>query len=72
MEISIQKQSDANTIEVSEAVHAEIEKLKAELPAGTDFVVGLDQASYIRMSIDTVTNNALLGASLAILIFFLF
>lgn len=72
VEISIQKQSDANTIEVSEAVHAEIEKLKAELPAGTDFVVGLDQASYIRMSIDTVTNNALLGASLAILILFLF
>lgn len=72
VQISVQKQSDANTIEVSDRVNAEIAELKKVLPPGTEFVVGLDQASYIRMSIDTVTSNAVVGAVLAILILFVF
>lgn len=72
VQVSVQKQSDANTIKVSDGVNAEIAELKKVLPKGTEFVVGLDQASYIRMSVDEVTSNALIGAALAVLILFLF
>jgi HAE1 family hydrophobic/amphiphilic exporter-1 len=70
--ISIFKQTGANTVQVAEAVHQEFESLKKELPENTQINTVFDQSEFIKLSIDSVKSNALIGAFLAILIIFLF
>jgi len=70
--ISVLKQSDANTVEVAERVKAELERLKKELPGNVEVVVAYDQSRFIRESINSVANNALIGAILAVCVLFLF
>jgi HAE1 family hydrophobic/amphiphilic exporter-1 len=70
--ISIFKQTGANTVQVAEAVHKEFESLKKELPENTQINTVFDQSEFIKLSIDSVKSNALIGAFLAILIIFLF
>ncbi|MDD4389189.1 MAG: efflux RND transporter permease subunit [Eubacteriales bacterium] len=69
--LAISKQSDANTVEVSDALHKTIDGLEAQFPELT-FTVGYDQADYIRSSINSVSRTAIEGAVLAILVVFLF
>jgi HAE1 family hydrophobic/amphiphilic exporter-1 len=69
--LSITKQSTSNTVEVSNAIHKTLEKLREEYPE-LSFTVGLDQADYIKRSIYSVGESALLGAALAIIVIFLF
>ncbi len=70
--ISIFKQTGANTVQVAEAVSEEFESLKKELPENTQINTIFDQSEFIKLSIDSVKSNALIGAFLAILIIFLF
>lgn len=70
--ISIFKQTGANTVQVAEAVSEELESLKKELPEDTQINTVFDQSEFIKLSIDSVKNNALIGAFLAILVIFLF
>lgn len=69
--ISLQKATDANTVNVVEAVSKEIDKLNKNNP---EYSLGLvfDQAEYIKLSINNLTQSALLGGILAILVLFLF
>ncbi|MFZ5968984.1 MAG: efflux RND transporter permease subunit [Bacillota bacterium] len=69
--VSIQKQSGTNTVAVADTVHEEIEKLKKEFP-NIQISVAMDQSTYIKDSIKNVTNSALAGAALAIVILYLF
>jgi HAE1 family hydrophobic/amphiphilic exporter-1 len=69
--LSVTKQSTANTVEVSNAIHKTLEKLRAEYPE-LKFTVGMDQADYIKRSIYSVGESALMGAILAILVIFFF
>jgi len=71
LNLSIQKQSGANTVRVSDAVNKELQKIKEEYPA-IKMTTVLDQAEYIRTSIMNVFKNALFGAALAILILYIF
>lgn len=68
----IQKQSGANTVDVSRAVRATLEGLQEELPKGVEIVPLFDQAEYIELSIRTVNTNMLTGAFLAAAILYLF
>lgn len=70
--VSITKQSDANTVNVSDKVLATIKELKEELPEGIEIKIASDQAEFIREAINQVIKNALIGAVLAVLILFLF
>lgn len=70
--LNIQKQSDANTVQVAAAVLREMEKMEAELPGQIRFHVALDQSDYILESINTVLQVLLLGGILAVLVLFLF
>jgi HAE1 family hydrophobic/amphiphilic exporter-1 len=65
------KQSVANTADVSKAVLRSLDALKVKYPH-LDFAVGFDQADYINIAVNTVSNSALYGALLAILVVFLF
>src|SRR5690554_2144549 len=70
--ITIQKQTDANTVAVSERVNAEIEKILGEINAEFMVVPIWDQAAFINSSIGNVMKNAIIGGLLAVLILFLF
>lgn len=72
VQISIQKQTDANTVQVSEAVNEKLEEIKKYLPKEAKVLIGFDQAEYIRQSINNVTKNAIVGAILAVFVLLLF
>lgn len=69
--LSIQKQTNANTVNVARAVKDEIERISKEY---TDINVDIvfDQGKYIEMSINNVVDNAITGGLLAVLILFIF
>jgi len=69
--ISVTKQSTANTVEVSNGIQKTLEQLRRDFPELT-FTIGMDQADYIKSSIYSVGESALMGAVLAILVIFLF
>ncbi|SFH94642.1 hydrophobic/amphiphilic exporter-1, HAE1 family [Tindallia magadiensis] len=69
--IMVQKQSGTNTVQVANAVTAEIEKLQQE-HGESSLTVIMDQSDFIREAINTVVRNAAVGGILAILVLYLF
>ena len=69
--IAIQKQSGTNTVQVCGDIRAAIEELKEVYPNLT-FDMVMDQSVYIRQSINTIGNEALLAGLLAIIVLFIF
>ncbi len=70
--LMIQKQTDSNTVSVSNRVDGEIDKIIAEMDYDLRVVPIMDQAKFIKKSIGNVGRNALIGGFLAIFILFLF
>jgi len=70
MNVAIFKQSGVNTVEVAEAVKAEMEKINTDLPQIKMFTM-MDQSKYIEQSISDVGYSAIIGGLLAVLILFL-
>ncbi len=69
--LTIQKQTDANTVAVANRVRDEIDEIKKDQP-NLNLVPIADQAEYIEDSINTVYRNALLGGLLAVIVLLLF
>lgn len=69
--ISIQKQSGTNTVQVADRINEELEELKSEFP-DINITVVMDQSEFIKLSINNVVKNAVIGAVLAVLILYLF
>ncbi len=69
--ISINKESDANTVEVVNGIKEELKKIKAEYPKFSYEII-MEQASYIENSINSVASSAVTGGILAIIILLLF
>ncbi|XGV95355.1 MAG: efflux RND transporter permease subunit [Leptolyngbya sp. BL-A-14] len=74
VKISIQKQPDANTVNVVEGVKRKIEELRRSgvIPADMVLTATLDESRFIRNSISNVLSSGLTGAALAALAVFLF
>ena len=72
IQVAVQKQTDANTVTVSEEIREALATLQEDLPQNLSINMALDQADYIRLSLDQVKSNAITGAALAVLILFLF
>ncbi|MGK2855895.1 MAG: efflux RND transporter permease subunit [Thermoanaerobaculia bacterium] len=70
--IDILKQSKVNTVGVADAVKAEVEQLKTELPPGTEIDIIRDASYMIRESVADVQNTLIIGGFLTILIVFCF
>jgi hydrophobic/amphiphilic exporter-1 (mainly G- bacteria), HAE1 family len=71
--ISILKQSDANTVEVSAAVRAKIAELEKEYAAqGVMFEISQDQSTYTLDSADAVMHDLFLAVLLVTGVMFLF
>ena len=67
----IQKQSNANLVEVSDKVNAEIAKIAKEYPQ-VSLNMLTDTADYIKLSVDNIISTAVQAAVLAILVIFVF
>lgn len=51
------RQSDANTLAVADAVHAEVAHLQTSLPKGARLIITNDTSTYIRSSLDAVQTD---------------
>ena len=72
MLLNIYRQPDSNTVVVADAVHAEIERIRKELPKGVELQPFYDQSEIVSDSIDSVRDAILIGLVLASLIMVLF
>ncbi|HEU4964148.1 MAG TPA: efflux RND transporter permease subunit, partial [Bacilli bacterium] len=70
--LSIQKLSDANTVQVSGAVQDALDDLRNELPKNVKVASMFDLATFIKQSISTLTRDLMLGGVFAILILYVF
>lgn len=69
--VSIVKEAEANTIEVTEAVRRALEAL-GQLPDGLEIVIVSDQGPEIQQQIDTLLSEALYGFMFAVAVVFIF
>ena len=69
--ISVQKSSDANTVEVARELRKEINAIQDELQ-GSDLEIFSDTATNVENAIDNVVQSALLGGILAVVILYMF
>ncbi|WP_013325300.1 efflux RND transporter permease subunit [Gloeothece verrucosa] len=74
VKVSIQKQADANTIEVVDGVKKRIEELRQSglIPEDMNLLPTLDDSVFIRTSINNVTSSGISGALLAAMAVLLF
>jgi HAE1 family hydrophobic/amphiphilic exporter-1 len=70
--ISVQKQADANTVEVVDGVKKELESMKEVLPSDVAIAVAFDQSTHVKDALDDVNLSLWLGALLAVIIVYLF
>ena len=70
--LSIQKQSDTNTVQVSDKMIAAVEEMKGQLGEEVSLDIIIDTSEFVRQSISSVTNNMIVGGALSIAILLLF
>jgi len=70
--VDVLKQSNANTVEVSDGVKNELAQLKSALPEDIQFTVFYDGGQQTREAVRDVRDALLLGALLAALVTYLF
>ncbi|MBO8173122.1 MAG: efflux RND transporter permease subunit [Bacillaceae bacterium] len=70
--LEILKQTDANTVEVSNQVKEALEDVKQKLPEGVAIKEVFDQAKFINDSIYNMRNNMLIGAVFSVLVLYAF
>jgi multidrug efflux pump len=70
--LGIIKQSDANTVAVSNAVLAEVETIRENLPPGYTITEAVNSAEFIEQSLHEVQDTILVAFILVVLVIFLF
>ncbi|HEV8042683.1 MAG TPA: efflux RND transporter permease subunit [Bryobacteraceae bacterium] len=70
--LSINRQPDSNTVQVADAVHAEVESIRKSLSKGITLQTFYDQSDLVRASIKSVRDAILIGLVLAAIILVLF
>lgn len=70
--LGIVKQSEANAVEVADAVKAEVERIKPFLPAGVEVTTAYDSSTFVRQSIVEVQETILIAFVLVLIIMLAF
>lgn len=70
--LTIQKQSDANTVSVCQGVKEQLKELQSSLPNGVHPIIATDQSKRVLDSLSDVNKSLLEGIILVVLIVFLF
>ncbi|TVQ74690.1 MAG: efflux RND transporter permease subunit, partial [Balneolaceae bacterium] len=71
IQFRISKQTGANTVAVSRAIHQEVERIN-RLRSDLELVVISDESAFIQSSIDNVRNATIWGGILAVIVLFAF
>lgn len=69
---NVQKQSDANTVDVSDGIKKELKDVQPELPTGVSAVIAIDQSKFVKDALHDVNKSLLEGVLLVVIIVFLF
>ncbi|MFC9442522.1 MULTISPECIES: efflux RND transporter permease subunit [Brevibacterium] len=72
LSVSVMKESDANTVDVSHAVAERLPDLEGTMGDNTQFVSAFDQAPFIEQSIEDLLNEGMLGLIFAVLVILVF
>lgn len=72
IEVAIYKEGDANTVQVAQNIREKLEELKKNLPDNSSIKVINDQSVFIKEAIGNVTNAAIIGGILAVIVIYLF
>ncbi len=72
IQVSIQKRSGANTVEVSDGIFAAVDELRELLPPDYDLTVAKDNSWFIKDAVKDVTQNIFLGILLTTILLYLF
>ncbi|MCB1476565.1 MAG: efflux RND transporter permease subunit, partial [Rhodobiaceae bacterium] len=70
--MAVLRQSQANTIAISNAVRAEIEKIKPLLPEGMSIEIGSDDAIFVGASINEVVHALIISLILVVAVILVF
>ncbi len=70
--IVIQKQADANTVQVVTGIKAQLAQLQRELPADVIIKIAYDQSTFLEDSLADVRTSLILGALLAVFVVYVF
>ncbi|MGM0588575.1 MAG: efflux RND transporter permease subunit [Bacteroidota bacterium] len=70
--IEVQKQSDANTLDVTKAVEGALVDIESQLPGGTEIRTLTNEGQYVESSINNLAQSALLALVVVIIILLLF
>ena len=70
--MGVLRQSQSNTIAISEAVRAELEEISATLPEGMETFVASDEAIFINRSIEEVLTTLAIAVGLVVAVIFVF
>ena len=69
---TIQKQSDANTVDVADGIKKELKDLQPLLPSGVAPVIAIDQSKFVKDALSDVNRSLMEGILLVVIIVFLF
>ncbi|NHQ74733.1 efflux RND transporter permease subunit [Roseovarius gahaiensis] len=70
--MAIQRQSQSNTLQISNAVRAEVARLTPTLPEGMEIIIGSDDALFVGASIREVVTALVISLVLVVLVILLF
>ncbi|HEX9727992.1 MAG TPA: efflux RND transporter permease subunit [Gemmatimonadales bacterium] len=70
--VGVIRQSKANLIQVSDAIHAELANIQEALPPGVNIEVAYDGAVFVRRSIEEAEQTLVIAAILVVFIIFFF
>lgn len=70
--VAVQRQSQSNTLQISQAVRAEIDKINPTLPEGMEILVGSDDALFVGASIREVVIALLISLALVVAVILVF
>lgn len=68
--IAVKKRTGANILETSAKIREKIKKLEKDFPAGIRITITADQAKYIQQGFDVMSNSAVTGLIIVIIVLY--
>ncbi len=72
IELAIYKEGDANTVQLAQGIKAKLDTLGKTLPPDTELVTVYDQSKFIASAVSDVSDAAIFGGLLSILVLYFF
>jgi len=70
--MNVMSQPDGNTVAIADALQAELEQIRRDLPPDTKLAFFYDQSLFVREGVRSVWESIILGLSLSVLVLYVF